>query len=782
MSDDRPTQGTDVSDLLKQAMSLQQHGRLAEADWVYGEILRSNADNFDALHLLGLIRIQQRRFDEAVTLIRAATRQRPHSADAFVNLGNALQGAQRAGDAVPCYQQALAIQPNFALAHVNLASAQSVLHHFDEAIANCQRALEIEPTNADAHNNLANALCSLKRYEEAIGVYRSALAARPEFPEALYNLGNAYMELDRYEEAVDVNRQVLASRPDFAPAHNNLGRALLMLHRFEEAAACFRRAIQINNRLVIAHDNLGLVLSASGRHSEAIASHRQALALNPRYAGAQANLAAALTHVGRLDEALESCRRARDLDPTLPGVRSRLVTLKRRMCDWSAAADEADSLISSMPTSPDAALPFTLVTICDDPSLQLVAARRRYAHAQFERLARLGTELVYRHDRIRIGYLSADFHEHATAYLVAELIERHDRGRFEITAFSWGRDDKSAMRRRLEAGFDRFLDVREMSDLDIARKVRDLEIDIAVDLKGYTDECRTGVLARRPAPIQVNYLGYPGTMGASFIDYILVDPFVVPFLQEEAFTEKLVHLPECYQPNDGKREIAAQTPARAECGLPERGLVFACFNNSYKITPAFFDIWMRLLRAVPGSVLWLLQDNKWAPDNLRREARVRGVSPDRLVFAPRCKLPEHLARQRLADLFLDTLPCNAHTTASDALWAGLPVLTCAGRSFAARVAGSLLRAAGLPELVTHSIEDYEALALKLARDPGLLAGIRRKLAANRLTTPLFDCERYCRHLEAAYQHMWRTWQNAEPPKHFAVPALPVQMPSAGHST
>ncbi len=233
-----------------------------------------------------------------------------------------------------------------------------------------------------------------------------------------------------------------------------------------------------------------------------------------------------------------------------------------------------------------------------------------------------------------------------------------------------------------------------------------------------------------------------------------------------------MHLPECYQPNDGKREIAAQTPARAECGLPERGLVFACFNNSYKITPAFFDIWMRLLRAVPGSVLWLLQDNKWAPDNLRREARVRGVSPDRLVFAPRCKLPEHLARQRLADLFLDTLPCNAHTTASDALWAGLPVLTCAGRSFAARVAGSLLRAAGLPELVTHSIEDYEALALKLARDPGLLAGIRRKLAANRLTTPLFDCERYCRHLEAAYQHMWRTWQNGEPPRPIAVPALP----------
>ena len=770
--------GNDLSNMVREAMDLQTRGQLAEAERAYGEVLKADAMNFDALHMLGLIRTQQKRYDEAVTLIRAATKQRPNSAEAFVNLGNALQGARRAGDALPCYEQALMIRPDFALAHVNLASAHTVLRNFEEAIVSCRSALVIDPFNAEAHNNLANALCSMKRFEEGIESFHAALAAKPDFPEALFNLGIACLELGRFEEAAESNRKVIASRPDFAPAHNNLGKALLVLRRFEEAVASLRKAIEIQERLPGAHDNLGVALSALGRHTEAAASFRRALAINPNFAAAHANLAATQSKLGQLDEALEGFRRARGLEPALAGVQSRQARLKRQMCDWSTIAQETSSLIASIPKNPDAGLPFVAVTSRDDPSVQLAAARRRVEYLKLDELPRLHEGIVYRHPNIRLAYLSSDFREHAVAYLIAELFERHDRGRFELTAVSWGANDGGPMRRRLEGAFERFLDVREMSDYDVARKMRSLEIDIAVDLNGYTEDCRTGIVARRPAPIQVNYLGYPGTMGAPFIDYIVVDPFLVPADQQEFFSEKLVHLPECYQPNDRKREIAEATPSRTECGLPEAGFVFACFNNSYKLTPEFFEVWMRLLREVPGSVLWLLQDNKWAADNLRREAQARGVAPERLVFAPRRKLPEHLARHRLADLFLDTLPCNAHTTASDALWAGLPVLTCAGRSLAARVAGSLLQAVGLPELVTHDLAEYEALALKLAREPGLLAGLRERLARNRLSTPLFDCERYARHLEAAYEEMWRIWQRHEEPRHIAVAPMPAHPTNA----
>jgi predicted O-linked N-acetylglucosamine transferase (SPINDLY family) len=352
---------------------------------------------------------------------------------------------------------------------------------------------------------------------------------------------------------------------------------------------------------------------------------------------------------------------------------------------------------------------------------------------------------------------------------MAELFERHDRNKFEILGISSGPDRRSEMRSRLIAAFDRFVDVRRLSDADVARLLREAEADIAVDLKGFTQNCRPSILAHRPAPIQVNYLGYPGTMGAEYIDYIVADEFVIPRDHQIHYSEKVVYLPDCYQVNDRKRKIAERPPARAEVGLPEHGFVFCCFNNNFKMTPRIFDIWMRLLQRVDQSVLWLLQGSTAAESNLRREAQVRGINPSRLIFAPRMKLQQHLARHRLADLFLDTLPYNAHTTASDALWTGLPVVTCAGTTFAGRVAGSLLQAVGLPELVTNALEDYEALALRLATQQGLLQEIKGKLAKNRLTTPLFDTGRFCGHIEAAYTAMWDIHQRGEPPKAFMVP-------------
>ncbi|HMH18234.1 MAG TPA: hypothetical protein VK572_08810, partial [Burkholderiales bacterium] len=416
--------------------------------------------------------------------------------------------------------------------------------------------------------------------------------------------------------------------------------------------------------------------------------------------------------------------------------------------------------------------PFAFLVACQELDEQKLCAEHYLADALPEGLPVPYRSGRVRHDKIRVAYLSSDFHEHATAQLAAGLFELHDRSRFETIGVSFSPDDGSEMRKRVSGSFGRFSDVRAMSDAEVAHLLRELEVDIAVDLKGYTKGSRPGILAHRSAPIQVSYLGYPGTMGAGFIDYILADEFILPPQHQGFYTEKAVYLPGSYQVNDSKKRIAERAPTRAEAGLPQEGFVFCCFNISYKIQPPMFDIWMRLLCLAPGSVLWLLRDNALAEENLRKEARARGVEPHRLVFASRMKLDEHLARHRLADLFLDTLPYNAHTTASDALWAGLPVLTCAGGAFAGRVAGSLLHAVGLPELVTQSLEEYEALALTLASEPPRLGEIRRKLERNRATAPLFDTDRFRRHLESAYTTMWDIWQRGEQPRAFAVdPAI-----------
>ena len=336
---------------------------------------------------------------------------------------------------------------------------------------------------------------------------------------------------------------------------------------------------------------------------------------------------------------------------------------------------------------------------------------------------------------------------------------------------SFGADDRSELRARLVSAFDSFHDVRPKDDKIIAELLRELEVDIAVDLMGHTRNARPGILACRTAPIQVNYLGYPATMGADFIDYIIADPVVLPMDQQRFYTEKIVHLPDSYQANDSKRKIAIPAPTRQQMGLPDSGFIFCCFNKNYKITPPIFDIWMRLLAVVENSVLWLLRSNRQAEANLRREASARGIDPARLVFASPAEPEQHLARHKLADLFLDTLPYNAHTTASDALWSGLPLITCIGKSFAGRVASSLLSAIDLPELVTKSLPEYEALALKLATDPSLLHSLRRRLEQNRSTHPLFNSERFRRHIEAAYDTMWHFYQDGEAPRSFRVPAI-----------
>jgi predicted O-linked N-acetylglucosamine transferase (SPINDLY family) len=609
------------------------------------------------------------------------------------------------------------------------------LRRFDEAVASYNQAISLAPDDASAFYNRGAALHELKRFEEAVVSYDRAIELKLSYPGIFFNRGNALYLLRRFDEALASYDHAIALKSDYAEAFNNRANALKEVKRLDEALANCERAIAIKPDYADAHYNHGNALEGLNRLDAAVASYTQAIALAPDHK---------LAFSGLADCAL-------------------------KLCDWRLGEDELGVQTTERKL---AMAPFTLLAYSSDPSLHLNCARRWIAD-KIQVLPRtLWTGAIYRKETIRIAYLSADFRQHATAYLMAELFALHDRARFEVLGISFGTEDNSDIRARLIESFDQFHDVRLKTDYEVAQLLTELQVELAVDLKGYTRDARPGILAHRPAPIQVNYLGYPGTMGASFIDYVIADPIVLPFEQQPFYTEKIIQLPDCYQVNDSRRRIGDRTPTRQETGLPDAGFVFCCFNNNYKITAPVFDVWVRLLRAVNGSVLWLLVGNATAQNNLRQEAVARGIDPARLVFAAQLSPEEHLARHRLADLFLDTLPYNAHTTASDALWAGLPLVTCRGETFAGRVAASLLHAIGLPELVTGSLDEYEALALQLAMDASRLQSIRRKLAQNRLGYPLFDTDRFRRHIEAAYLTAWEIWQRGESPRSFKVQAAP----------
>jgi protein O-GlcNAc transferase len=442
-----------------------------------------------------------------------------------------------------------------------------------------------------------------------------------------------------------------------------------------------------------------------------------------------------------------------------------------RCCDWRGLDRLKSQIENGLRAGKPAIMPFAYAASFESPAGQLRASGIYAQRICPHRIASWQGPR-YRHDRIRLAYFSSDFRAHATGYVMAELFERHDRARFETFAISFGFDDGSKMQSRLRGAFNRFVDVKEKSDREIAALVREMEIDIAVDLKGFTENSRPGIFALRPAPVAVSYMGFPATMGADFIDYIIADRFVIPETENGSYSEKVVYLPDSYWVNDSKKRISERTPSRVEAGLPEAGFVFCCFNNNYKIRPEFFDVWMRLLHKVEGSVLWLFEGHAAVARNLRQEAAARGIAPERLIFAPRMALADHLARHRLADLFLDTLPYNAHTTATDALWVGLPVLTCAGSTFVGRVCASLLDAIGLPEMIAGSLEAYEALALKLATEAQALAAVKEKLGRNRASQPLFDTDRFRRHFEAAFITMHERHQRGEAPASFSVAPSP----------
>jgi protein O-GlcNAc transferase len=594
---------------------------------------------------------------------------------------------------------------------------------------------------------------SLGRLPEAAELCQQILQADPNQPRAWHLLGIIAQQAGNSRMACDSIRKAIHLDPEFATACSDLGNVLIQQGELDDALTWYRRAIEISPDFSSAHNNLGNAYQMSNSPQEAIACYRRAIELQPDYAEAYRNLGSALRRTGDLAGALEAFETAAGLNPAFTEALAQMEHHMRHICAWNGLDDLSSRLIEMVESDSGTVNPFLFLCLESTPPQQLLCARQ-WAAVNLPGPAARPKRNTRRGDRITVGYLSADFQEHATACLISELFSLHDRTRFNILGYSYGRDDGSAARRRLVKSFDRFADLEGASFAAAAGRIQQDGVDILIDLKGYTANARPQILALRPAPVQVSYLGYPGTMGTEAVDYIIVDPFVVPPDQQPHFAEKLIHLPGCYQVNDRTRPISSRIPGRAECGLPPSGFVFCCFSASYKITPKVFDVWMRLLGAAEGSVLWLLESNPLATANLKRAAETWGVAADRLIFAPKAPNPDHLARFAITDLFLDTLPYNAHTVASDALWGGCPVVTCAGKTFESRVAGSLLRAVGLPELVTTSLDEYEALALALARNPEQCRAVREKLREKRLTSALFDSPQFTRHLEDAYEAMW----------------------------
>jgi len=893
--------------LLRNAYALHQAGDFAAAARLYGEVLRANPTNFNALCMLGQLHSQRGERDQANSLIDDALKVGSKSSRDFYNLGCVLQSLARHEDALKMFEGALAIRSDYFEALIHRGLTQMELQRFEDALASFERALFLRPNEAGVWHNRANAYLFLERFDEALKSYDRALSLKPDYAEAWENRGRALtqlsrhhealasyergaelkplqasgwnligvtlIELKRYEEALATFDKVLAIDPRNFDALFQRANALLFLKRFDDALAvldlcvemrpdhvdslvsrgaafsglertaealsCFEQALSLKSDCVEALVNRGTELIKFKRYMEAlnsldkalmiepglaeayfrrghaltwlrrfedaVASFEQCLSIKPDHFDALVSVSFSLMALGRLDQALAACNEALAMkpdslealsnrggilillkraeeaildyevmlrhDPEYPYALGNLLQCRLHCCDWRNLEQERASIREALKQGKRVVSAFQYVTSCNSAKEQLDATRL-WVSTNCPVEEPLWTGERYRHDRIRIAYVSEDMRTHAVSSLLAGVWEAHDRARFETFAMSFGVDDKTEMRARVERSFEHFFDVRLKSDGEIASLLNEHEIDIAVDLMGYSGNFRPRIFALRPTPIQVGYLGYPATMGADFIDYILADSILIPEAMRECYHEKVVYLPDTYMANDLKRRIGEKKPTRAEVGLPKDGFVFCCFNNPCKLSPEVFAIWMRLLKQIEGSVLWLSDPGAPTVRNLRREAEAAGLVADRIILAPFLPAQEdHLARLGLADVFLDTLPYNAHTTASDSLWTGVPVVTSAGNALAGRVAASLLHAIGHPELVAQSPADYEAIALRLAKEPGALAAAKEKLARNRNTYPLFDTERFTRHLEAAFVTMWERYQRGEGPAHFAVPPM-----------
>jgi len=750
-------------DLIRQGNKWLAEGNLNEARGFYEAAQQADTLNADAYVNLGFVLKELGRFTEAGKFLESAIRIDQQSVDGHFLLG-LVEGLRGNGSAaIRHLRLTVELKPGFDIAWVALCQAYLTAQHIDEAKKAVAQGLAVFPELPDLLLIQGNIELLNKAYPPAIACYEKLLERVPDHPEAHNNYGSALRGMRRLEEALASYDRAIGLDSEYADAYCNRGVVLQEMNRLREAVTNFDRALGINPQLTEAHFNRGIALHELHRYKDAIDSYSRAISQKSDYVKAYGNRGNVFADLKDYPAAIADYGRAMQLGSSTDYLDGNLLLIKSRICDWHDYTQGLAQMLAKVENGERVSTPFAVIALTDNPAIQLRAAEI-YASHKYPQLDDLGPISARgRTSRIRIGYYSADFHNHATTYLMAELFELHNKTEFELIGFSFGPDCQDEMRQRVSNALDRFIDVRDQSSKEIAQLSRDIGIDIAIDLKGFTQDSRADIFSYRAAPIQVSYLGYPGTMGVPYIDYLIADPTVIPVESLGYYAERVVYMPNSYQINDSKRKIAERKFTREELGLPAEGFVYCCFNNNYKISPTTFGCWMRILSRVSGSVLWLFEDNPLAVNNLRREAGRHGVSADRLVFAQPMPLPEHLARHRQADLFLDTLPYNAHTTASDALWTGLPVLTLPGSSFASRVAASLLMAVGLPWMIADSQDKYVQAAIDYAADLTMQASTKKVLDQSRLNSPLFDTALYTRHLEAAYREMFERYHRGEGP-------------------
>ena len=744
-------------------------GQVDEAFEAFKKVTELNPTFAEGFNNLGIIFKDQGKLDEAISSYDKAISLKPNFPEAHNNKGNILKSQGQLDKAISAYSKALAIKPDYAEAFYNMGNVLQDQSQFSEAIASFDKALALKPDYVDAYNNMGNIFKDQGKLDKAILAYKKVLSLKPDYAEAHYNIGIALSDQGKLDEAITAFKKTLSIKPDYVEAYNNCGISLRDQGKFDEALSTFNKVLSFKPEFASAHFNIGVTLSDQGNFDEAIVAFNKALSFKPDYSEAHYYIGKVLINQLKLDEAIVSFDKTLSLNPNHASARLLKIFQQARICDWASVANERP-FWTRLGTKGKIGMPvFPFLSLEDDPDGERLRSEIN-AQQKFPQTALpFPTIPTTRPQRLRIGYFSSDYKEHPVAYLIPKLLEQHNRDAFEVFGYSLHESSQSEVRQRLINAFDCFADVKGLSDRDVALRARQDNIDIAIDLMGYTKHSRTGIFAYRAAPIQINYLGYPGTLGADFMDYIVSDQCLIPTENQNYFTEKQLYLPYTYMPTDNGRKLSNQSITRSDFGLPANGFVFCAFNNNYKITRTEFDIWMRLMTKVKESVLWMRPSNKWAELNIKKEAQKRKVDPARIVFAERVTMEIHLARHRLADLFLDTFNYNAHTTATEALWAGLPVVTKMGKSFAARVAGSVINAIGLNELITESEEEYEALALELATHPERLAQIKANLEANRLTQPLFDTEQYTQHLETGYQMAYDRYFYGKEKQHIFVP-------------
>lgn len=745
--------------LFHQAFKLHQSGQFDEAEQIYRNILKCLPDHTGAQALLGNILVQSNRNLESLNLLESSLKKDPKQFWTHNTLGVAYLNIQQYDKALTCFDRAINLNPEYADAYFNQAKTFRAQQRYQDAIDSYSKCITINPEYAEAYSNRGTIyLDDLSEIDKALADYQLFIKLRPNVWYGYYNIANALKEKNRYEEALTNYNCSLDFNSELPEIYNNRGTAYNSLRKYQEAIADYNYALKLKPNYPEVYNNLGNLFSDLKLNDKALSYFNRALELRPNYPELLNNRGVFYNDLKRYEDASVDFEHAYQSKPQIKYLLGHLIHANMHLCEWSKYLDYVELLVIKTDNQEKVCNPFPLMAIFADAGL-LKKSAEVYVNDKYPKnnsLSKLQNYLT--HQKIRIGYFSADFYNHATMHLISELFEQHDRNKFELYGFSFGINPEDEWTDRVKLNFDKFINVSEMSDKDVAIIARELEIDIAVDLKGFTQDHRAGIFSYGAAPIQINYLGYPGTMGASYMDYIIADRFLIPQEKQECYSEKVIYLPYCYQVNMKNRSISDRNFTREEMGLPSNSFVFCSFNNNYKITPEIFDVWMRILLSVENSVLWLFKTNDSAAKNLKNEAVLRGVDPNRLIFASFVPIAEHLKRIQLADLFLDTYPYNAHTTASDALRVGLPIVTMTGESFASRVAGSLLETVGLSELITTSLTDYEYLSIELATNAEKIQRIKNKLINNLSQTSLYDSKLFTSHLESAYEEVYERQQ------------------------